>query len=420
MRQNSQKLSFVFTSIFLLSLSACQQTNYAVEEAKYEILDDRPLAAIQQANQAIKDDPENPDGHFYRAMGLSELARKEVVAKRYPLYERMVQSLDIAQEFYSQNNQKNEVANVDLERLNAYTREFNAATKLIDANKETSTQRLLDASLHLKNALLIAPDSASPYKLLARVHLQLNDSNRALEMVAKAQKVDSLRPAKYNLEKGIALQKLEKYSDALPLLEEASKNHPNNVDVMIALYNTYQKLGMLDSAERTLEKVAKLRPRDPVIKLHKGRKLAMEVQKKIIPYLSKDSLNKINPDQIYVKTVEDIIVSIQRTEYEFLEAYKDAPSEQAYALELGIFYFNLGAYYREFFNIMPLGKEKDNFENVAKENFGRSVEPLREALSGSEKDVMILNMLYQVFAYLGDETEKTTILKKLNSWNQQL
>ena len=407
-------------SIIVLTFSACQQTNYAVEEAKYEILDERPLSAIQQANQAIKDDPENPDGHFYRAMGLSELAKKEVVAKRYALYERMIQSLDIAEEFYSRKNQKNNVANVELERLNAYTREFNAATKMIDATKETSTQRLLDASSHLKNALLISPDSATPYRLLARIHLQLNDSNRALEMVAKAQKVDSLRPAKYNLEKGIALQKLEKFKDALPLLEESSRNNPDNVDVMIALYNTYQQLGMLDAAERSLEKVARLRPKDPVIKLHKGRKLAMDVQRKVIPYLSKDSLNKINPDQIYEKTVEDIISSIQRTEYEFLEAYKDAPSEQAYALELGIFYFNLGAYYREFYKIMPLGKEKENFQNVAKENFGRSVEPLREALSGSEKDIVILNMLYQVFSFLEDDTEKTNILKKLNSWNQQL
>lgn len=411
------QLKTIWTLILLLVvLGGCTKYDYALQDAKYELLDGRPIYAVQFANQVIQENPENAEAYLVRAMGLSEIARQAKVEQREAIYQRMTSSLTMADSLYRRYDDKIGVERVDLERKNAWLNEFNAGSAIFNKDKTTfSRAELVSSSTHFSNAIYIEPDSGASYWLLASIHMNLQDYIKALELMEEAEQKDPDGVSNYRKLKAIALANVDRCSESVPILEELAQSSPKDVNVRTALHNCYQYLGLYQSADGELDVLAVLRPTDPAISLYQARKKTREIDSEIKSLLESDSSFILTGEQLYVRSVEDVLQNVQQAEYLYLKAYRDSDENSDYAYPRGLFYFNLASMYKQFSEILEDPKDISNFQDIAREHYTNAIAPLKRSFGGQAEEKLVWNMLYQSYSYLGRKHDAALALRNLNA-----
>jgi tetratricopeptide (TPR) repeat protein len=238
MRYSKMLLLLIISSFLFLTAFQCTSTE--ITSAKLYIQQKNYDKALEVLNQEIRKNPNSAEGYYWLA----------VVHSVQENYEEMVKaadrSVEISNEFEQQLN--------DL-RLSDWAKTFNQGAafykRAVDSQNEDSVKLNFDRSATaFKRAIIIMPDSADTYKNLAFVYINANQYDQAVEplktLISKDNSVEGYRLLGeiYYLQGNTLLESdsmaaMAKYNDAIKVLEEGRKLHPNDQEILIALSNAY-------------------------------------------------------------------------------------------------------------------------------------------------------------------------------------
>lgn len=126
--------------------------------------------AIATANELIAKDSAKAEVYYYRMFALNEQAKATKSARdRYPVYKKFISSFEIADSLWTAEKRSGSRKNLQILREDAWTREFNVASKTTLSNRKNVNRNwdlVYDAA---ENALLINSDSLQilPYQFEA-------------------------------------------------------------------------------------------------------------------------------------------------------------------------------------------------------------------------------------------------------------
>jgi tetratricopeptide (TPR) repeat protein len=196
--------------------------------------------ALELLQQEVQKNPKSDEGFYLLGLVYGE---KEQFDKMTDAYNK---SLSISKSYQEQINQS---------RQYYWAAMFNRGVKAyqdgVNSSDDDSSKILLDrAANFFQQAISIFPDSSDTYKNLAFVHLSTGNYDKAEEplrkCIEKEQTVDCYRYLGEILyEKGTNLKEtneaaaMKAFDDAIEVLEEGRKHHPNNPDVLLVLANAY-------------------------------------------------------------------------------------------------------------------------------------------------------------------------------------
>ena len=104
------------------------------------------------------------------------------------------------------------------------------------------------AKEYLTHALVLSPNYADAYAMLASVYISIGNPEAALEHMAKANRLNPNGGHLYLIQFGRAYYFLEDYNKALHYFTLAREGNPNNIDVLLYLIATYVNLNKFDEA----------------------------------------------------------------------------------------------------------------------------------------------------------------------------
>lgn len=116
----------------------------------------------------------------------------------------------------------------------------------------------------VSKALAVAPNYADGYGLLALIKNALGKSEEAIALIEKGMKLNPYYTWDYPYNLGRAYYTLERYEDAIVVLENARTRNENVVPVRLHLAASYAATGRQDDAEWEVQEIQVLSPSDTI------------------------------------------------------------------------------------------------------------------------------------------------------------
>lgn len=259
MFKRSLRLLTLVLSIGLLA--SCSSLDPNVKEAKKNVRDQNPEAALEAANRALETNPNNPNAYYYKAVAMSELAAQKDPAERMEDYKTMHMLFAKADSIYGTLEEKpEEAANLDAVVTSVWSSEHNAAVKIASNDSLREAEGLDAAVAHLKNATIVQPDSTLSWEVLAEIQVMNENIPGAVDaMEVYMQKTENPPAEKYQ-RMALFYRNTDATEKARDTLIKGLEAYPENVKLRQDLADTYLELEEYDKALATVRKLIELEP----------------------------------------------------------------------------------------------------------------------------------------------------------------
>lgn len=258
-----QRTLRLFTVILTIGLLAsCASTDPNIDAAKSDLKKQDFESALQAAEKAIQTKPNSGLGYYYKGVAYSEIAQsKDDIAARREYYKKMRDAFNKAEDLFNKAEDKpKEADNLDAVLLSVWSSEHNAAVKQATNDSLKQQGGLKKAEEHLKNAIVVQPDSTLSYDVLTEVYVMENNIPGAIESLSKSiQLSDSVAPQKYQ-RLALFYNNQKQPEKALDALKKGLDEYPDNVDLVQNLADTYLQMG---ESEKAIDVVRGLIEQDP-------------------------------------------------------------------------------------------------------------------------------------------------------------
>lgn len=234
-----------------------------IESAKLNLSRRDYAKALESADAAIAMTPTNPLAHYYRAYILLEQGKRQPVGNRESFYTGADASFKTAAELYEAQPQPGkEYSLIQLNRVNTWVEEYNAAINVLNANPDAElTSDQYDRSIaHLSNAFAILPDSLNTLDILGEVHLMRNDDANALATFQRAIASEGTQiPFRYQ-RVGQLKMRAKAFDEAEAIFKEGIAKFPGSIDLVQELADLYIQS---NEADKAIGVLGELVARDP-------------------------------------------------------------------------------------------------------------------------------------------------------------
>jgi tetratricopeptide (TPR) repeat protein len=112
----------------------------------------------------------------------------------------------------------------------------------------------------MEQAIALSPNDADHYNDLAQVLVFSGRADEAVELTQKAMRLNPHYPVQYPFTLGFAYLFLERYEDAIPVLEEALAINPFFFPSHLALSGVYVETGEEEKAHHHMTEAGKINP----------------------------------------------------------------------------------------------------------------------------------------------------------------
>lgn len=269
---------FLITLLVGLFLG-CASTNPYADEAQSNIQNNNFEAALEAAEEAITNHPDDALGYYYKAVALGEIgAEQEDPSARADYYERMNDTFEEAREVASKmESAPSEIENIPAIKGIIWRNEHNRAVELAtdDSLKKTVEDPLGDAVNHLENATTVAPDSSLSWDVLSQVSAMNNDFSKAAQAKEKYFSMipDTSITEQDHLQLAGFYYSEDNLDKVLEVLEKASDQYPESEEITSNLADTYMNTGHPEKSIATVEELVKQNPENPQYHLVLGTQI---------------------------------------------------------------------------------------------------------------------------------------------------
>ncbi len=271
----------LFALIFVIGLAAaCSSTNPLVSDAQDNIESQNFQAALEAAEQAISEYPDDPLGYYYKAVALGNLGEEQPATERQDYYQRMNETFEKAREVASQIEEQGDVPeelnNITFVKDAIWRTEHNdGIAYATDDSLINATENHLEVSIaHFRNATTIWPDSLLSWDIMSQVYAMQGSLDQAVELKGKVMddpdfSADSLDYALY----GQWLYQAGRLQEAIPVLEEGNEQYPEARQIRQLLADLYMETGQADQAISTVRDLVEEEPDNPQYRLSLGTQI---------------------------------------------------------------------------------------------------------------------------------------------------
>jgi tetratricopeptide (TPR) repeat protein len=233
-----------------------------IESAKLNLNRSDYGKVLESANAALETNPDNPLGHYYKGIALSELAKAASVDARESGYAEARTSFDRSLELFAAAGQNtNESQYIPLRITQLWADEYNAAVNLVVPDEGEPTEAHLSRAIqHLKSAHAIEPDSIQSLDVASEVYYMQSDIPNAITYLEMAIEKTSTPESYRWLRLTYFYTITEQHEKSLETLNKAMAEFPEDIEVTQELANAYLAMGETDKA---LEVVRQLIAADP-------------------------------------------------------------------------------------------------------------------------------------------------------------
>lgn len=402
---------------FGLFFIGCSAPNQLIEDTK-EHLDSGSLRlALQSANTGVNQEPDNPEMHFYKGLVHHQYANAEQTpSERNSHYENMVRSFNNTTERYetagTRGRRSQEITYLI---TSSWTEEHNSAAAILKEESGPSHNQLRLAVDHLRNAVIIAPDSAISYELLAEAYIKLDDPQQALEAMQMAIELSDENKQGKNYER-LAFLALNtgNYDIALEAYENIPAGRYDNVNVAHGLINIYQRE---EQPDKVVPIVQSLLEEDP------GN---IDYRKILASQLHKLSINRYerwldkhpaNPEISFSNHPD--IIEARQFEQASIQQYESLIEERTNVPELR---GNLGIvlqntfFVKEQIAVLIEDEEKSTeLKQEASTQLTTAINLLEEVAEVVEEPYLYWETLIQIFTHTGDQDKADKYIALLES-----
>lgn len=285
---------FVIT-LFAGIIAGCGSSNPYVDDAQSNIKNQNFQAALEAAEQSIKNQPNDPLGYYYKGVALGEIADTKAPSARQEFYERMNQAFEKAKELAAKaEDPPSEIERIPAVRNAVWQQEHNKAIEYAsdDSVKKTVEQPLNRSIAHLNNATTIQPDSVLSWDVKAQVYYMNDNVQGAVNAMEKVMTLkDSLAVDDYARMAGYySIADMPK--KAISTLEKGLEQYPGNKDLATRLADGYTNAGQTQKAISTIENLIETEPENPQFHLVLGTQIYKTV-------LNKSDSLKAKSDKIF-------------------------------------------------------------------------------------------------------------------------
>ena len=430
----STEITMFNKSIHLLALSlilgilfaGCSSSSPFVDSIQEQLKQQNYQAALQSAEQAIQDYPDDPLAYYYKGVVLGDLAQSEDdPMQRKDYYEQMNNAFDQAQEVAERTeNVPDQLQNLPTVRNTLWSNEHNRAIKLVtdDSLKSVVDQPVKKAIGHLQNATIIQPDSSLSWSVLSQVHFMDNDVKNAINTLEMAHsKTDSI-PADSYLRLADYYRIDDQPEKSLKILEDAQEVYSTSVPILEKMADAYMAAGEQDKAFELLMELIEKNPGNPQYHLVLGTQYyqtALQYSDTVNAneeeiYKLQQKLNGVQGDQAaklknQISTMESDINRLkprveelsQKAVNQLNKVIQMEPDNAGAYNTLGIIYQNRAAELFEERNRTEDNEQAAQYDKQAKENLREAMKYYEKATEINPENQEYWRALYQIYVALG-------------------
>lgn len=255
--QKTKLYTIVLVLLAGLAFVGFQCSSTEMTSAKLYIQQKNYDKALDVLQKEVAKNPKSAEGYYYLGYVYGE---KDDYGKMIEAFDK---SLSISNEYKSQIE--------DQEKYfwaNLFNRGVSYYQKGVNTTNKDSSKIFFDKSINMfEYASQLEPDSADTYKNLAFVYMGAGENDKAIDPLQKLIKLEhSLDGYKYLGEiyynQGIilknqfttshstedSLKSIEKFNEAIQVLQEGRKYYPDNPDLLLTLSNSYINADKVDVA----------------------------------------------------------------------------------------------------------------------------------------------------------------------------
>jgi tetratricopeptide (TPR) repeat protein len=329
--------SFLLVIGFFISCSSSKfSAEKLINEGKYQ-------EAIEKIDIELDKNP-NANLYFQKGELYGIVAKEKPLDDRDSSYRNMVEAFDSARVYSTELNDNSIVSKVD--SLTYYYWDLEHQAGLSEYEKD-SEQSLMMSINHFNNAVVIDPLQIKSYKSLSIALYNLDDINRAIETLERAESVNN-NDTEVLENLGFLYLEVGNPEQSINYYKKANQDPVKNKNIAYGLVNAYISQNRISEAASFLSKLVMEYPNDA--KLHNvyGTQLYNQVSQLFSNLNAAFSSNDTS-------TVNTLIVEIEglseSAENELVEAYKADTSDIEYTESLAVFYNNMSGNYFSTLNV---------------------------------------------------------------------
>lgn len=409
----------------------CSSSNPYVDDAKSSIQEGNYEAALEAAQQSIKNQPQDPLGYYYQAVVYGDMAQEiEDPAERQEMYKKMNASFEKAQELAAKmEDTPSELENLGAVKTTIWSNEHNRAIELAtnDSLRNAVENPLQKSAQHLQNATVIMPDSVLSWDVLSEIQAMNENIDGAIEAKQKVMKLKE-KPSANDYNRLADFYRFNNsYDQAIDLLQEASSAYPDTVSISEKLADSYMNAGQYEEAVSVVEGLIERDPQNPQYHLALGTQLYQTVLRlndslstnndKIFELKQKLKEESGNTSQIesQISELQNINKDLQsriqdytnRAIEELNTVLEYRPDDASAYNTLGVIYQNRASALFEERNQTVDNKEAARLDKEAQQNLQEAMKYYEKATEIDPDNKQYWQSLYRVYVALGmDEKAK--------------
>lgn len=259
--------------LVLAMVSGCAGGNPFISEAEDNLEQQNYEQALVDVDSALAREPENAEAYMLRARILEQQAADTDDPERHA--ELVGQAIEAQEEAIAIDPSLR--SEVQTRRQLQYVQEMQGGAELFQqAQQEQDTEAFRRAAAHFEAAHTIFPDSASAYLNEAYALINAGDQPGSIApLEGYVERSDSVGADQYTLLGQLYLTN-DRVEEAVPLLEEAADQYPDNDDIQSLLLNAYNAAGETESAIEAYRQQVERDPDNPVYRYNLGSLLLNE------------------------------------------------------------------------------------------------------------------------------------------------
>lgn len=419
-------------SLLAVLFYGCAASDPNIETAKLAMQSgdlDKALEATETAittNQGY-----SPEGYYYKAQVLEDLAKKQSVENREDYYNRMVVAIDSASAQYQRADGSGKELLVDQFRRSTLGSEYSAGVQIYNGRDSLDAKALVKGGYHFLNSTYIYPDSSNYYYLASDLFYLGGQEDRSMELIKSGLDVDK-NPDPYPYQRLATLYTARGETDkSMAILEEGIERVDEDINLIQLLADAYITGGKTQEALDLLEDLISRDPENPTYHLVYGSQVYNSVVDLVneleTTYENLDSIDEDADAQTEeeLKTeAQDLVDQISTLtdtaidELKLAIKYEEQKEEPNYN-GLVQSYFVLGKVYTNKAAILII---RSNYERdidksnelraEASEIYEKALDPLEAGIEIDGENTNLWNQLFQVYTRLGMNDKAAEAMEK--------
>lgn len=428
----------LFSAILAAGIfAACQTTDPLVRNAQSSIQLLQFEEALDFAEQALEENPDNPLALYYKGYALGGIAEElQPPSDRLSYYEEARESMDRAKAIAdTMDSPPSELSEIDDIIVSMWANEHNSGAEIMtsDSARQATEQPDQTAMAHFQNAIAVEPDSSLSYIVLASVQYQTGEMETATRTYEQAmERMES--PVYEDYEFLISLYFMQnRFEDARDLSMEAMQAFPNEPLFAQFLADSYLETGETEEALGMLENLVAENPDNPQYRFAYGTQLYRVAEEDLNQatsnyqraYQMQEQMEQLtsSEQEEMAGEIEQLVAEAEEFEREGND-YADQAIEQIQASldhnpeddnaynVLGIIYQNRAAALFDRRNNTRDNEEARELDEQARETLNHAREYYERAAELNPDEPAYWESLFQVYTTLGMDEEAQDAMER--------